>query len=470
MKKGRVLVIDDDPAMLDACAETLQYYGYDVLLREDPRLAVSAVQQDTFDLVLLDLKMPGMNGLDLLREIRSVDSKVLAVMITAFPTIATAVEAVREGAFDYLPKPFTPEQLLIVVDRAVAQKRLAEENFVLREALRFRPGFEGIVGKSHVMERVMDLVAKVADSDSSVVIEGETGTGKELIARSLHRNSPRQERPFLPVTCGTFPEQLLESELFGHERGAFTGAYTRKLGLLESAQGGTVFLDEISTLSLELQVKLLRVLQERQIRRVGGSGYMDIDIRVISATNEKLEEAVSDGRFRKDLYYRLNVITISLPPLRDRIPDIPLLVEHFLKVLKSAHDRQVSGVSREAVEILQAHDWPGNVRELQNVVERAFFLSEEDVIRPADFPAEMLHADSRQHSVDTRLPYLQSKQAYLEPFEKDYLTELLREHRGNVSRASGRAGMHRSTFQRLMRKHGIRSQDYRSMAREGSLN
>ena len=316
----------------------------------------------------------------------------------------------------------------------------------------------------------MDLVAKVADSDSSVVIEGETGTGKELIARSLHRYSPRRERPFLPVTCGTFPEQLLESELFGHERGAFTGAYTRKLGLLESAQGGTVFLDEISTLSLELQVKLLRVLQERQIRRVGGSAYMDLDIRVISATNENLEEAVSDGRFRKDLYYRLNVITVSLPPLRDRIPDIPLLVQHFLKLLNSAHDRQVSGVSREAIEILQAHDWPGNVRELQNVVERAFFLSEEDVIRPADFPAAMLHADGLQPSVDTRLPYLQSKQAYLGPFEKEYLTELLREHRGNVSRASGRAGMHRSTFQRLMRKHGILSQDYRSMTRDGSLN
>ena len=470
MKKGRVLVIDDDPAMLDACAETLVYYGYDVLLREDPRLAITTVQQDTFDLVLLDLKMPGMNGLDLLREIRSLDSKVLAVMITAFPTIATAVEAVREGAFDYLPKPFTPEQLLIVVDRALAQKRLAEENFVLREALRFRPGFEGVVGKSHVMERVMDLVAKVADSDSSVVIEGETGTGKELIARSLHRNSPRRERPFLPVTCGTFPEQLLESELFGHERGAFTGAYTRKLGLLESAQGGTVFLDEISTLSLELQVKLLRVLQERQIRRVGGSSYTDIDIRVLSATNEKLEEAVSNGRFRKDLYYRLNVITISLPPLRDRIPDIPLLVQHFLKQLNSTHDRQLSGFSREAIETLQMHDWPGNVRELQNVVERAFFLSEEEFIRPADFPAEMLHTDQEQPMVDTRLPYLQSKQAYLVPFEKEYLTELLREHRGNVSRASVRAGMHRSTFQRLMRKHGIQSQDYRSMVREGSLN
>ena len=470
MKKGRVLVIDDDPAMLDACAETLVYYGYDVLLREDPRLGITTAQNETFDLVLLDLKMPGMNGLDLLREIRSVDSKALAVMITAFPTIATAVEAVREGAFDYLPKPFTPEQLLIVVDRALAQKRLAEENFVLREALRFRPGFEGVVGKSHVMERVMDLVAKVADSDSTVVIEGETGTGKELIARSLHRNSPRRERPFLPVTCGTFPEHLLESELFGHERGAFTGAYTRKLGLLESAQGGTIFLDEISTLSLELQVKLLRVLQERQIRRVGGSSYMDIDIRVISATNEKLEEAVSDGRFRKDLYYRLNVITISLPPLRDRIPDIPLLVQHFLKQLNSTHDRQLSEVSREAIETLQMHDWPGNVRELQNVIERAFFLSEEDIIRPADFPASMLLMDQGQPTVDTRLPYLQSKQAYLVPFEKEYLTELLREHRGNVSRASGRAGMHRSTFQRLMRKHGIQSRDYRSMARERSLN
>lgn len=342
-KKGCILVIDDEPAMLEACGETLSYHGYEVHLRNAPEEGIKALTEEAFDLVLIDLKMPGKDGLQTLRELKSIDQNIMAVMITAFPTISTAVEAVKEGAFDYLAKPFTPDQLLIVVQRALGQKRLAEENMLLRRTLKFRPGFEGIVARSQAMQRAMDLVEKIADSEASVVLEGETGSGKELMAQSLHRNSPRRDGAFLPIDCGTLPDQLLESELFGHERGSFTGAYTRKLGLLESAQGGTIFLDEISSLSLDLQAKLLRVLQERNLRRVGG-------------------------------------------------------------------------------------------REI--IVEKK---------RGAPF------------SIDTRLSFAQAK----ESFEQQYLAKLLKECGGNVSRAAAQAGVHRSSFQRLMKKRAVQSQEFR---------
>ena len=460
MQKGRILAIDDEPTVLDICRETLTQAGYTVRLCETGRSGIAAVQEERFDLVLIDLRMLDIEGLEILREVRSIDRQMVAVMVTGQPTIATAVQAVKEGAFDYLPKPLSPDHLLIVVDRALQQKRLAEENLLLRKELKFRPGFEGIVGKSRAMERVMDLVEKVADSDSSVVIQGETGTGKELIATSLHGNSPRSDRPFLPINCGALPEQLLESELFGHERGAFTGAYTRKPGLLEAAPGGTVFLDEISVLSPNLQVKLLRVLQDRQIRRVGGHETIDIDIRILSATNEDLDEAVSRGDFRKDLYYRLNVITVVLPPLRERPEDIPLLAEHFLEALNATRQTRVGGISREAADLLQVYPWPGNVRELQNVIERAFFLTDSELLIPADLPPQLVRKEAPR-SANTRLSFSEARRAYAEPFEREYLTELLRECRGNVSRAAERAGLHRSSFQRLMKKLEIRSGDYR---------
>lgn len=307
----------------------------------------------------------------------------------------------------------------------------------------------------------MELVEKVADTDSSVVIEGETGTGKELIAKCLHRNSPRRSQPFLPINCGALPEHLLESELFGHERGAFTGAYTKKIGLLECAQGGTVLLDEISTLSPNLQVKLLRVLQERQVRRVGGQETIDIDIRVISATNENLEESATRGTFRKDLYYRLNVITISLPPLRERVEDTPLLAEHFLEVLNKERQKSVERISKEAMDILQGYDWPGNVRELQNVIDRAFSLTDSGMITPSDLPAHLVRRGMAVLPIDTQWPFKQAQKVYIEPFEREYLTKLLMECRGNVSRSAKRAGLDRSSFQRLMKKYGIQSEDYR---------
>ena len=458
--KARILIVDDEPAMLEACEETLRYHGYDVSLRDTPDGGIAAVREQTFDLMLLDLKMPDKDGLEVLEELRSIDANLVKIMVTAFPTISTAVEAVKQGAFDYLPKPFSPDQLLITVDRALAQKRLTTENEMLRRALKFRRGFDGIVARSAAMEKVMDLVQRLADSDSSILILGETGTGKELIARSIHDNSKRSDAPFLPIDCGAMPDQLLESELFGHERGAFTGAFTRKTGLLEAVQGGTVFLDEIATLSVELQVKLLRVIQERQLRRVGGTETLDIDMRLLSATNEDLDKAMAEGRFRQDLYYRLNVLTISLPPLRERAGDVPLLADHFVKELNEAATRKVDGIAPEAMKALVQYDWPGNVREIHNAIEGAFFLTDSGSITLASLPAAIATQAAVANTAggddgDTTLAAAKAR------FERDYLSGLLTATQGNVSRAAAQAGLHRTSFQRLLRKHDIQSEEYR---------
>ena len=456
MDKGRILIIDDEPAMLEACEETLAHRGYRVEICDIPDDGVERARQKTFDVVLLDLKMPDKDGLEVLGELKSIDASLKMIMVTAFPTIATAIQAMKEGAFDYLPKPFSPDQLILTVDRALEQKRLAEENILLRRALKVRPGFDGIVARSQAMERVMDLVERLADSDSSVLIQGETGTGKELIARSLHSNSARHDRPFLPIDCGALPDQLLESELFGHERGAFTGAYTRKPGLLEAAQGGTVFLDEIATLNVDLQVKLLRVLQERDLRRVGGTESIAVDFRLISATNESLEEAIEAGRFRQDLYYRVNVVSVSLPPLRDRREDIPLLANHFIRVLNETGSRERDGIAPEALGLLERYEWPGNVRELQNAIEGAFSLTDSGWITPAGLPGRITDREGGS-GTEALSTYTDAKRS----FEREFVLEFLRQYDGNVSRAAEEAGLHRSSFQRLMRRHGIHSEEYR---------
>ena len=430
-------------------------------MSDTPDGGIAAVQEQTFDLMLLDLKMPGKDGLEVLEELRSIDENLVKVMVTAFPTISTAVEAVKQGAFDYLPKPFSPDQLLITVDRALAQKRLAAENEMLRRALKFRDGFDGIVARSPAMEKLMDLVQRLSDSDSSILILGETGTGKELIARSIHVNSKRADAPFLPIDCGAMPDQLLESELFGHERGAFTGAFTRKTGLLEAAQGGTVFLDEIATLSVDLQVKLLRVIQERQLRRVGGTEILDIDIRLLSPTNEDLDKAMAEGRFRQDLFYRLNVLTITLPALRERDGDVPLIADHFVKELNQTASRTVDDISPEAMQALMWYEWPGNVRELQNVIEGAFSLTESGPITMASLPSAIAAQAESGTTLnggdgDATLAAARNR------FECDYLSGLLSSTQGNVSRAAARAGLHRTSFQRLLRKHNIQSDDFRN--------
>ena len=453
---ARILVIDDETAMLEACEETLTYHGYDVTLCARADDGLEAARREPFDVVLLDLKMPGKDGLEALRELSALDADVMKVMVTAFPTISTAVAAVKEGAFDYLPKPFSPDQLLITVERAVAQKRLSEENQRLRRALGLQVGLAGIVARSPAMMRVLDLVQRLEESDSSVVIEGETGTGKELIARSLHANSHRRDGPFLPIDCGALPDNLLENELFGHERGAFTGADARRAGLLEAAEGGTVFLDEVANLSIDLQVKLLRALQERKVRRLGGHEAIDVDFRLVSAANENLEQAMAAGRFRQDLFFRLNVVTISLPPLRERDGDVPLLAAHFIDVLNEANNKQVQGLTKAAFDVLDQYPWPGNVRELQNAVESAHSLCRGPWIEPKDLPARLLVTGA------TGLPSASGAfDDARQQFERTYLERLLQDCDGHVSRAARVAGLHRSSLQRLMRKHDIESERFR---------
>ncbi len=461
-RRLNILLVEDDEddyVLVRDLLSEIEAWKFDLEWVATYDAALEAFQRNRHDVCLIDYRLGAHDGLELLRRMGEGGSRVPMIFLTGQGGHEIDVEAMKAGAANYLVKSQLDSPLLERSIRYAIEHAQTLE--VLRKALKFRLEFEGVVGKSRAMERVMELVEKVADTDSSVVIEGETGTGKELIARCLHRNSPRRHQPFLPINCGALPEHLLESELFGHERGSFTGAYARKIGLLESAQGGTVLLDEISTLSPNLQVKLLRVLQERQVRRVGGQETIDIDIRVISATNENLEEAVTGGSFRKDLYYRLNVITISLPPLRERVEDIPLLAEHFLEGLNRERQRNVERISKEAMDILQGYAWPGNVRELQNVIERAFSLTDSGAITPSDLPAHLVRKGLAVLPIDTRRPFKEAKRVYIEPFEREYLTKLLLECRGNVSRSAQRAGLDRSSFQRLMKKYSIRSEDYR---------
>lgn len=455
---GKILIIDDEEDMLESCSRILKRLGYETLTEKDPLKALELLERERPDLVLTDLRMPGLNGLEVLKAAKRLDPESVVIFLTAYATIETAVEAMKEGAFDYIPKPFSAEQLRVSIERAFRQKGLLEENRRLREQLEKTYSFENLVGRSLPMLQVFETVKKVAGSEANILILGESGTGKELIARSIHANSKRAGRAFIPVDCASLPETLLESELFGHEKGAFTGAHATRPGLFEFAHGGTIFLDEVGDLSLNLQAKLLRVLQERQVRRVGSNRLIDIDVRVISATHYDLAQTVARGKFREDLYYRLNVISIKLPPLRERKGDIPLLVHHYLKKYSLASGKEVRGVSPKAMELLEQYHWPGNVRELQNVIERAVVLAEGEFITHHDLP-EPIKAGGPPASVVPlgELSLKQAKDEKIQAFEREYLQELLRRHGGNISQAAKAAGVDRKTIHRLLKKHGLRA-------------
>jgi two-component system response regulator HydG len=470
MSAGRVLIVDDEPDMVENCSRILRRVGYRVSGTTDPRQALPMIESERPDVLLTDLKMPGMDGIELLRKVREVDATIPVVVVTAFATIESAVAAVKEGAFDYLPKNFSVDQLTMAVERGLRQRLLQVENRNLREQLQEAFGLENLVGRSTAMVQVFELVRKAARSEANILIIGESGTGKELIARAVHANSPRAARPFVAVDCASLPENLLESELFGHEKGAFTGAIRTKPGLMETADGGTLFLDEIAELPLTLQVKLLRALQERQIRRVGGTAVVDVDVRVVSATNRELREGVAKGLFREELYYRVNVIEIRLPALRDRQGDIKLLAHVFLK--KYGHGR-FAAFDGEVLAALEAYAWPGNVRELQNVIERACALAEGDRITRRDLPDHLLGegrrtgvsashglgASSAAHEPLTTgvdLPLKEAKERWMQVLEGSYLRDLLDRHGGNVSAASKAAGIDRKTFHRLISKYQLK--------------
>src|SRR5215468_1157542 len=389
MARPVVLVVDDDPGVRESFRLILEDY-YDVIDVPDGSSALDVVRASTVDLVLLDIRLPGMDGIEVLERIKAVDEGIEVILVTAVKTVRTAVAAMKLGAFDYLTKPFEEDELLSLSRRALERRALEREVAFLRSELARAHDLDEIVGRHPAIEKLNGLIAQVARTSTTVLITGESGTGKELVARAIHRHGNRREGPFVAVNPAAIVESLIESELFGHERGAFTGAHQRKLGKFELAQGGTMFLDEIGTLRAEVQAKLLRVLQEREIERVGGTRSIKIDVRVIAATNTNLKDAVSRGTFREDLYYRLNVVPIVVPPLRERAQDVPLLAEYFLRRDTRDFNKRIEGLSPEAVAALQAYRWPGNVRELENVIERCVVLAEGPVIQLNDLPLDVL--------------------------------------------------------------------------------
>lgn len=393
-EKGSILVVEDDRNQREIVRTILTKEGFYVEAVECGKAAISLLKDSTFDIVLTDLRLPDMDGTEVLKEVRTLNLPCHVIIITAYGSIPSAVEATKLGAFYYLEKPLEKDQLLLVINNAVTQAKLLKETIFLKSQLYDRFNLENIVGVHGRMEELFKIVRRVAPTNSTVLIFGESGTGKEVFAKSLHYNSPRKSKPFFAINCAAIPETLLESELFGYEKGAFTGAMTRHTGLFEQANGSTLFLDEIGDLTLSTQAKLLRVLQERELRRIGGKENVKLDVRIITATNKKLETEIAQGRFREDLYYRLNVIAFTIPPLRDRITDIPLLVEHFLKRLNESHGRKVT-VSNQVLQLLMGYSWPGNVRQLESVIERSYVMGEEEIIGPEHIPEEVKQANKR---------------------------------------------------------------------------
>jgi DNA-binding NtrC family response regulator len=456
---ARVLIVDDEPDVVDNWARVLARDGHECVTATDGKHALDLLQAHHPEIVLTDLKMPGVDGMQVLAHALELDPDVLVIVITGHGSVESAVEAMRRGSFDYLLKPLPSNDVLrLVVQRAAERRRLVEENRRLREPLAPRLGFDDVLGQSPAMTAVFELVRKAARSDANIVIQGESGTGKELIARAIHANSPRADQVFVPVDCAALPDALLESELFGHERGAFTGADRSKPGMIEVAHRGTLFLDEIGELPLALQAKLLRALQERQIRRVGATRYVDVDVRLVSATNRDIGAQVGKGEFREDLYYRINVITVTLPPLRERAGDVALLAHEFLRRYGRNRERGLTGIQPDALALLESHSWPGNVRELQNVIERACALADGPLIGVRDLPE---HVRGRGRPAPARpeldLPLAKAREAWIQAFAEEYLSNLMRRHAGNVSQAARTAGIDRKTLHRLLVRHGVRS-------------
>ena len=441
-----LLVADDDQVARELLAEALGREGYRVRVAASGEECVRLAEAEPYDMALVDLRMPELDGLGVLKRLSLVQPDLPVVILTAFAAIETAIEAVNAGAYDYLSKPFRMEEIKVVVRRTLEARRLARENLQYRQELTARRGFDNLVGQSHQMAEIYKLVARVATLDTTVLIQGETGTGKELVARAIHDASARAGRPFVVVDCAALPETLFESELFGHERGAFTGASAARRGLLETSAGGTCFLDEIGELTAPLQAKLLRALQEHAIRRVGGNDPIPVNIRVVVATNRDLSKLVADGEFRDDLYYRLNVVTITMPPLRERSMDIPLLTRHFLEKFAHGAQRPVKRLAPEALALLAGYPWPGNVRELEHVIERAVALSSSETILPDDFPPHVRHAPEGA-------PRLPATRMTLEDVKRWYVNKILEETGGNKLRAAELLGIDRSTLYRILERH-----------------
>ncbi|MBA3961824.1 MAG: sigma-54-dependent Fis family transcriptional regulator [Chthoniobacterales bacterium] len=449
---AKIIIIDDEPAMVEVIVTLCREKGHQVFPFNSAAKAVEQLDAIEPQIVITDVKMETLSGFDVLRHVREHHRQTLVILITAYASVDTAIEAMKMGAHGYVPKPFKIDELQMTVQRALDYQSTMRENTYLRKELKSKYNFDNIVGASQKMQLVYNLISKVADTDSTVLIQGESGTGKELVARGLHFNSNRQHHPFVAINCSALPENLLESELFGHKKGAFTGAVADKAGLFEEANLGTIFLDEVNSMATSLQTKLLRVLQEREVRRVGENKSVPVNVRVVGATNEPLQEKIQDGTFREDLYYRLAVIPVEIPPLRDRLEDVPLLVNHFLQKQAAVTGTDPKKIDPHALDLLSRYNYPGNVRELENAIERACALCEEDLIMPSDLPPQIVDFSKEEVSrkAKDRLPVGQSLDEFIQQQERKYIEATLAQYKGVREKAAAVLGISMATLYRKL--------------------
>lgn len=447
--KANILIIDDEEAILDSCSQVLKKEGYTVKGAKDGREGLKFFKKEFFHVVLLDLKLPGLGGMEILSKIKEETPETPVIIITGYASIESAVEAMKRGAFDYLAKPFSPEGLRVIIKKALGSRKILLENIYLRKELEAKSEFDMVVGKSKAMEKVLSVVRRVSPTESTVLITGESGTGKELIARELHNHSLRRNGPFVAVDCGALVETLFESELFGHVKGSFTGAYETKHGRFEVANGGTIFFDEISNVSLNIQANLLRVIQERKVTRIGSSKPIKVDIRILAATNENLADSVRKGKFREDLFYRLSVVPIHLPPLRERKQDIPLLVAHFLQKYNKRAKRSIISISPQVKKAMMEYHWPGNIRELENTIERAVVLSKGKEIEIEDLVYHGISVSSEFWNP------IEGEFRPLEEIEKEYIKSVFQAQSGNKSKTAGILGIDRKTLWAKIKKYNL---------------
>jgi len=439
-KKAAILVVDDEKIVRESLRDWLVNVGYKVEVAESGEQALQIIRRKNIKIMLADLVMPGLNGIELMKEARKIVPTLITVIITAYGSIQTAISAIREGAYDYIEKPFCPEKVELLIKNLVAHQELVEENISLRRKIEDRYLFEGIIAKSPVMLRIFELIKTVAPTTATVLITGKTGTGKEIVARAIHHQSQRRRKPFLALSCASLPESLLESELFGHEKGSFTGAVERKKGKFEAADKGTLFLDEIGEINANTQIHLLRALEEKKITRVGGNEEINVDVRVIAATNKDLRTMVKQGSFREDLYYRLKVVTIQLPPLQERKEDILPLAEHFLRKFSKSNNKIIKKFSSDVIEFMLNYSWSGNVRELENMIEHAVILSKNKEIALADFPQDLIHPAPQEGKT-------------IEDVTRNHIMNVLEETKGNISKAAKILGIQRMTLYNKLKKY-----------------
>jgi two-component system, NtrC family, response regulator HydG len=453
----RILIVDDDETHCRMLQAVLGDEKYDTVTAADGQEAVDAVAQSFYDLILMDIKMARMGGIEALAKIKTLNPEIPIIIMTAYSSVDSAVKAMKSGAYDYLTKPLDVDELLLLIEKALRHTRLEKENLLLKEQLGSRFDFANIIGRSPAMKKLLETVALVAPTDATVLILGESGTGKELVANAIHQNSPRKGHPLIKINCAALPETLLESELFGHEKGAFTGAVSARQGRFQQAHDGTIFLDEIAEMPLPLQSKILRVLQEREFQPVGGSKTIKVNTRIVTATNKNLQEEIQANRFREDLYYRINVVSLTAPALRERRDDIPLLADHFLKRFAEKNKKALQGFTPKAMDLLMRHDWPGNIRELENAIERAVIMARGQRITPEEFPAPLRGPEPKWSEPEAEAPVQAAEppvERSLKQLEKETILRTLAENGGNRTRTANILGISRRTLQLKLKEYG----------------